>query len=195
VVAEEHCTAKNAMAHQESTIQAEMATLVGYDTLSRPRSLLLYDGGCGVCKFLVQFVIRRDPTDAVRFAPLQSATATRICSLLHIPIDISTAILVQNHGDIVSTHSSSILRLLPYLGFPYSTLGPVLLWIPLIVRDTGYRLFARNRGDIWKMVKRITGMGDTMLTEYRPKIVGLDGETLPDSWGFGPVTDEGKKQS
>jgi predicted DCC family thiol-disulfide oxidoreductase YuxK len=183
-------------------VSRKLAALVGYDTVVRPRALFLYDGGCGVCKFLVQFVIQRDQTDAIRFAPLQSPVAEEICHDLHITIDLSTAVLILDHGRVVHTHSSSVLQLFQYLGFPYATLGPVLLVIPPLVRDYGYALFARHRGDIWKFVKRITGLGDTIMTEYRPKIVGIEEgssmETLPSSWGFSPVIniiDESKKDS
>jgi predicted DCC family thiol-disulfide oxidoreductase YuxK len=183
-------------------ITQKLATLVGYDNnaVKRPRALFLYDGGCGVCKFLVQFVIQRDQTDAVRFSPLQSPTAQEVCRDLHITIDLSTAVLILEHGKVIRTHSSSVLQLFRYLGFPYTTLGPVLLFIPPLVRDYGYAIFARHRGDIWQFVKRITGLGDTIMTEYRPKIVGIEGssmESMPSSWGFTPVntTDESKKDN
>lgn len=109
-------------------------------------------------------------------------------------LDLSTAILIMNHGEVVHTHSASILELFQFMGFPYSSLGPVLLMIPVFLRDYGYKLFGRNRGDIWKLVKRVTGLGDTIMTNYRDQIVGLEGETLPDSWGFAN-TSEAKKDS
>jgi predicted DCC family thiol-disulfide oxidoreductase YuxK len=180
----------------------KLAGLVGYDNNAvvgarRPRALFLYDGGCGVCKFLVQFVIQRDHTDAVRFSPLQSPVAQEVCRDLHITIDLSTAVLILDHGRVIHTHSSSVLQLFRYLGFPYATLGPVLLFIPPLVRDYGYALFARHRGNIWQFVKRITGLGDTIMTEYRPKIVGIEGtsmESMPSSWGFSPIIDDENKK-
>jgi predicted DCC family thiol-disulfide oxidoreductase YuxK len=36
--------------------------------------LLLYDGVCGLCDHLVQFVLAHDPRGVFDFAPLQSAT-------------------------------------------------------------------------------------------------------------------------
>ncbi len=40
--------------------------------------ILLYDGVCGLCNRLVQFILRRDPAGMFRFASLQSAEAERV---------------------------------------------------------------------------------------------------------------------
>lgn len=40
--------------------------------------ILLYDGVCGLCNRLVQFILRRDAEGVFRFASLQSALAGRI---------------------------------------------------------------------------------------------------------------------
>jgi predicted DCC family thiol-disulfide oxidoreductase YuxK len=40
--------------------------------------VLLYDGVCGLCNRLVQFILRRDPGGVFRFASLQSELAERI---------------------------------------------------------------------------------------------------------------------
>jgi predicted DCC family thiol-disulfide oxidoreductase YuxK len=45
-------------------------------TMSHP--ILLYDGVCGLCNRLVQFILRRDPAGVFRFVSLQSAVAGRL---------------------------------------------------------------------------------------------------------------------
>jgi predicted DCC family thiol-disulfide oxidoreductase YuxK len=40
--------------------------------------ILLYDGVCGLCNRLVQFILRRDPAGIFRFASLQGAVAGRV---------------------------------------------------------------------------------------------------------------------
>lgn len=65
-------------------------------------------------------------------------------------------------------------------------MGPLLLHlVPRVVRDYGYQLFARHRGEIWKMAKRWTGIRDTQMTPYKSKILGLDHQTMRNpGWGF-----------
>jgi len=161
--------------------------LLGVDKKGIQRALFLYDGGWGVWKFLVGFVIERDSLDHFRFAPIQTNLAQNLCQTYGMPSDISTAVLFTDEQ--AYTESDSILRMFyPYLKFPYFILGFVALFlIPKAFRDVGYRLFARNRGKIWSCVKRITRMGDTVMVAYRDSVLGLEGENfLPESWGFHP---------
>ena len=99
-----------------------------------------------------------------------------------LPTDVSTAALIDADGGSY-THSTSVLKLFQFMGFPYTFLGALLLLIPACLRDAGYRLFANHRGTIWKRVKRAFGMGDTYLVEHRDKMVGLV-EPLDPGWGF-----------
>lgn len=99
-----------------------------------------------------------------------------------MPFDLSTAVLVDEEGGHVL--SDSVLRLFPYLGFPYQWIGILALWlVPRFVRDAGYRVFAQYRGRIWKGVKRLTGMGDTRMEPYRDRMLGLE-EPLDPSWAL-----------
>jgi predicted DCC family thiol-disulfide oxidoreductase YuxK len=143
------------------------------------KALFLYDGGCGVCKFTVKFVADRDPSKVVQFCPLQTPLAQERTGG---QVDLSTSVLYDEHGNVFK-ESAAILNLFPYMGRPYTVLGPILLAIPAVIRDFCYRAFARNRGAIWKVVKRVTGMGDTQLHEYRDRVVGLT-EDVPAGWGF-----------
>ena len=124
----------------------------------------------------------RDRYDHVRFCPLQSNLGQRLCTQHEAPVDVSTAVLIDEDG--VHTESTAILRLFASMGFPWIVLGPVGLCFPSFIRDNAYRAFARNRGAIWSGVKRVMGWGDTSLERYRDRVVGLE-EPLPPSWGFG----------
>ena len=70
------------------------------------------------------------------------------------------------------------------------------VWVPTVIRDAAYQLFARNRGTIWKKVKQVTGMGDTMMHRYRPTILGLDEvpKPLPKGWGFDKADEDTNKE-
>lgn len=165
------------MVTSSSSVMVEL----GLDKKDRPRAIFFYDGGCGVCKYLVGFVSDRDKTDHMRFSPIQTKFAQAICEQYEMPTDLSTAVLIDEQGAYVE--STSVLRIFLYMGFPYTLLGILGLLLPTFIRDFGYRLFARNRGAIWRAVKRITGIGDTELDDYRDRILGLK-EPIDPGWGF-----------
>jgi len=135
--------------------------------------------------------------DHLRFSPIQTNFAQELCQHYGMPADVSTAILFtfdndnddnNNNTCVPYIESDSILRMLTYLHFPYVVVGYLGLYlIPKIIRDWGYRVFAKNRGRIWVVVKKVTGMGDTMMVQYKNKIIGLEEQenhVLLESWGF-----------
>lgn len=112
-----------------------------------------------------------------------------------MPCDLSTGILIDEAGSY--RDSTAILRMLLVLSFPWPWIGQLALWVPKLIRDAAYQLFARNRGAIWRTVKKVTRMGDTKMEKYKPTVLGLEEvpEPLPEGWGFDaePTKDEGKK--
>lgn len=151
----------------------------------------------------MQFVAFRDHCDHIRFSPLQTAFSQELCESLNLEAkDLSSAYFIAfvDSGDDkelqVHQFSSSILYMFAHMGFPFDFFLPFLLWIPLFIRDTGYRMFARNRGTIWKAVKRCSGLGDTHMATVRDKLVGLGDddanvECFPESWGLSRNNDGG----
>lgn len=134
--------------------------------------------------------MERDVADHVRFCPLQSALGQKLLAEHEAPVDCSTAVLIDSDG--VHTESAAILRLFPWMGFPWNVVGPMGLLVPSVIRNCAYRAFARNRGRIWISVKRALGLGDTMLEAHRDKMLGLE-EPIPPEWGFVREEDEGKR--
>lgn len=135
---------------------------------------------------MVGFVVERDTLDHFRFAPIQTRLAQDLCRKHGTPPDISTAILFSGERT-TYTHSDSVLRLLyPHLGLLYALVGFLALLIPRMIRDFGYKLFAKYRGEIWIGVKTVSCMGETEMHPYRDSVVGLESEDspLPESWGF-----------
>ena len=105
-----------------------------------------------------------------------------VCREHEMPSDLSTAVLFDEQGG--HKCSTAVLRLFPYMGFPYSLLGRVAMFIPGCIRDWAYESFAVRRGAIWKQVKRITGLGNTQLLAHKERILGLE-EPIDTAWGFG----------
>lgn len=114
---------------------------------SLPPRLVLFDGECAVCDATVQFLLDRDPSGALHFAPLQGETAQQI-QRRHPewPPDLDSLVLVEQgpDGEHLYWRSTGVLRMLAALPAPWRWLA-VLQWCPRPARDLAYRAFARVR--------------------------------------------------
>ena len=62
-------------------------------------TIVLYDGVCGLCNRLVQFLLKRDPHDRFRFASLQSDFSTELLKRRGIDaLDLDTVHVVVDYG-------------------------------------------------------------------------------------------------
>ena len=117
-----------------------------------PDAVLLYDGLCGFCDSTVQFMLSRDKTCTMRFATLQGAYAERFFVRYPALRRIDSVILVQaadTETETVHVLSSASVQLCYYLGGIWRVAGVVLNVVPRILRDAGYRLFARFRYSVF----------------------------------------------
>jgi len=106
--------------------------------------LMLFDGVCNLCNGALQFLLRVEKHDKLRFGTLQSEAAAAVLEYLYAPLDLSTVVYV-NAGKLY-THSTAISLLLRHHAKPgWAFLGLVLAFIPKPVRDFGYLVVARNR--------------------------------------------------
>jgi predicted DCC family thiol-disulfide oxidoreductase YuxK len=139
--------------------------------------IILYDGVCGLCNRLNQFVLRRDREGIFRFASLQSALAARILARHGAnPQDLDTVYVVLNHdltkeaqGDErLLPRSEAVIFVLKRLGGIWKALGLFVQLLPQVLRDWGYRVVARNR-------YRVFGRFDTcMLPSARDRSKFID---------------------
>ena len=110
--------------------------------------VILYDGVCGLCNRLVQFVLKRDKQDRFRFASLQSDLANKVLQRHdRDPHDLDTVYVVVDYAqptERLLARSDAILFLLRELGgiWKLAVMGNIL---PRTMRDGIYKLVARNR--------------------------------------------------
>ena len=79
--------------------------------------VLLYDGVCGLCNRLVQFVLKHDRKAHFRFASLQSAYAARILQPHDLdPDDLDTVYVVEESGARLTARSDAVISVLRELG-------------------------------------------------------------------------------
>lgn len=109
---------------------------------------MLYDGVCGLCNRLVQFLLKHDSHDRFRFASLQSEFTSRLLTRHGVdPHDLDTVYVVKNYneaGEALLARSDAILYMLTELGgvWAFASTGRVL---PKALRDAFYKIVARNR--------------------------------------------------
>jgi predicted DCC family thiol-disulfide oxidoreductase YuxK len=112
------------------------------------RLIVLYDGLCGLCDGVVQFLLRHDTKDVFRFAPQQSKFAQKILARHGLDATASETIcLIENYGlasERVLTKSAATLRIAMGLGGIWHA-ARVTVVLPLYLRDAAYDLIARNR--------------------------------------------------
>ena len=117
-----------------------------------PHPIVLYDGVCGLCNRLVQFLLKRDKHDRFRFASLQSELSQAVLTRHGLdPHDLDTVYVVQSYDQSSETlvaRSDAILYMLSQLGgiWSWSGIGRVL---PRALRDAMYKIVARNRYSVF----------------------------------------------
>jgi len=117
--------------------------------------VLLYDGICGLCNRLVQFVLRHDRRAHFRFASLQSTYAARVLKSHGLDSqDLNTLYVVE--GEQLTTRADAVIFILQELGGFWRVLAAALRVFPKPLRTLGYTLVARHR-------YRLFGRYDTCL--------------------------------
>ena len=111
--------------------------------------IVFYDGVCGLCNRLVQFLLKRDRHDRLRFASLQSDFASEVLNRHGIdPRDLDTVHVVENYqepNELALNRSDAILRAGRELGGLWSFAARLGYLVPRPLRDLFYRLVATNR--------------------------------------------------
>ena len=105
--------------------------------------ILLFDGHCNLCNAWVNFIVKRDSSNTIRFASLQSLAGNRILEEHKIDSNYIDS-LVLFEEDKVSVSSTAALRILSYLdGWERHLIYLTIL--PRTFRDLVYRFVAKNR--------------------------------------------------
>jgi predicted DCC family thiol-disulfide oxidoreductase YuxK len=110
--------------------------------------IVLYDGVCGLCNRLNQFLLKRDTHDRFRFASLQSDLAASLLKRHGADSrDLDTVYVVLDYnqpGERLLARSDAILHVVTQLGgiWKWARAGRLL---PKALRDGLYELVARNR--------------------------------------------------
>ena len=124
--------------------------------------IMFYDGVCGLCNRLVQFLLKHDKNGRLRFASLQSDFAAKVLGRHGIdPKDLDTVNVVVNYDEPderVLQRSDAVLRAGCELGGFWGTSSSIARIVPRALRDLTYRFVAQNR-------YRVFGKYDTCMLQ------------------------------
>jgi predicted DCC family thiol-disulfide oxidoreductase YuxK len=123
------------------------------DSATQPASaggahLVLYDGVCGLCSRLLQFLLTHDRRGRFAFASLQSATGQAVIEGLGgDPTELTSFYVLANYRTDRSrtlARSKAALFVAGQLGWPWKA-AVIARVLPSAVLDRAYNLIARNR--------------------------------------------------
>ena len=121
--------------------------------MSTSNPIILYDGICGLCNRLNQFVLKRDRNDRFRFAALQSEFAGRALQRHGVnPQVLDTMYLLSNYSqpdERLAARSEAAVLILGELGGVWRALAGMMQLLPRWFRNKAYNLIARNRYQIF----------------------------------------------
>jgi predicted DCC family thiol-disulfide oxidoreductase YuxK len=125
-----------------------MTGLLMQPTIGKGAHLVLYDGVCGLCSRLLQFVLEHDRRTVFSFASLQSAMGRTIVERFGgNPNELASFRVLAHYRSNrpqMLTKSSAALFVAGQLGWPWKA-ALVARVLPTSILDQAYDLIARNR--------------------------------------------------
>jgi predicted DCC family thiol-disulfide oxidoreductase YuxK len=110
--------------------------------------LVLYDGVCGLCSRLLQFLLRHDHRGVFSFASLQSTVGQSIVDRSGGKAgDLTTFYVVADYASTTSpalTKSDAALFVAGELGWPWKA-ARLMRLVPKAIRDRAYDVVAQSR--------------------------------------------------
>ena len=139
-------------------------------TAGKGDHLVLYDGVCGLCNGLLQFLLTHDRRGVFAFASLQSRTGRTVVEHLGgEPADLTSFYVLANYQTNRSrtlARSKAALFVAGQLGWPWKA-AVIARVLPDAVLDRAYDVIARNR-------YRVFGRFEQCLTprpEFRSRFI------------------------
>ena len=107
------------------------------------RRVVLFDNVCNLCSSSVQFILRYNKDQSIKFASVQSDLGHQVLSFYGLRTDTYETMLYIEDGQLY-TKSAAALKIVQRLAFPWRFFQ-VFFIIPKWIRDWLYDQVARNR--------------------------------------------------
>jgi len=112
------------------------------------KGIVFFDGVCGLCNRLVDFLMRRDRRGIFLYATLQGTTAAKYITNIQV-VDLKTVVYLK--GDKLLFKSDAILQILVDLGGAWKFFGvfkivyrPLRNWVYDLVAKRRYKWFGQK---------------------------------------------------
>ena len=106
------------------------------------KTILFFDGNCGLCNRSVKFVLRKEKNSELTFSPLQSEFAKKTLAPFNLDGKMDSMVLLENGK--VYLRSSAALRVTKYLKGLWPGFLAFLI-VPPFIRNFIYNFIAKNR--------------------------------------------------
>ena len=123
-----------------------MKTLDEIERISLEHPVMFFDGECIFCTKALQFFIKVDTEELIRYTTLQSEEGQLLMDRLHISEDMDSVLLVDNGQ--YFTRSDVTFHLMKKMKYPWRALS-ILIYIPKVIRDFFYGIVAKYRYKIF----------------------------------------------
>jgi predicted DCC family thiol-disulfide oxidoreductase YuxK len=141
--------------------------------LSPDLIIVLYDGICGLCNRLNQFLLRRDRGDRFRFASLQSQFASRVLARHGInPDNLDTVYVLlayEQPGESLLARGDAVSYVLRELDRAWGVFAAIFGILPKAARNKLYDVVAANRYRLFGQ-HEVCAMPDP---KYRQKFIEI----------------------
>ena len=112
--------------------------------------LVLYDGQCGLCDGVVQFLLQHDVRNRFYFAALDGETGYVYKKRYGIADSVDSVVVIEAERAYV--YSDAAVQLVKHLPLPYTLLRAAVL-LPKPLRDVAYKAIAKRRLQLFGTVE------------------------------------------
>ncbi|MBP7807745.1 MAG: DUF393 domain-containing protein [Bacteroidia bacterium] len=106
------------------------------------KTVLFFDGNCGLCNRSVKFVLRKEKKSELIFSALQSEFAKKTLQPFNLEGQLDSMVLLENGK--IHLQSSAALRVTKYLKGLWP-LMMIFIIVPPFIRNGIYNYVAKNR--------------------------------------------------
>lgn len=106
------------------------------------KTILFFDGDCGLCNRSVKFILRKEKDKKLLFSPLQSVFAKSMLKKHQAEINVDSMVLLEEGK--LYLQSSAALRITKYLKGLWPAMM-IFILVPPFLRNAVYNYIAKHR--------------------------------------------------